>query len=175
MTRLANRTDWKTKALPKKRTTISLDRLFSNEQMKRIKDGLVPREMEDKWFIYWDGKFLRFHRSWTGFCVYVVRFVHEGSGARIVEALVNRDPSQYRIDNDGYDKAMIDFLIDVLLLQQPHSFPVRGNTETDAVLETWSQIGRAMNGEHPNNESSRRTWVLPRDHPDGAKKGPQKK
>ena len=29
---------------------------------------------EDKWFIYWENDTLFFHRSWTGVCVYIVRF-----------------------------------------------------------------------------------------------------
>jgi len=33
--------------------------------------GLVPEEIEDKWFIYWEDDTLFFHRSWTGNCIYV--------------------------------------------------------------------------------------------------------
>ena len=34
--------------------------------------------MEDKWFIYWKEGMLFFQRSWTGFCIYVVRFAADG-------------------------------------------------------------------------------------------------
>jgi len=47
----AKPTDWKTQVLPSKKTTIRLDRTFSPQEMKRIRRGLVPEQMEDKWFI----------------------------------------------------------------------------------------------------------------------------
>jgi 8-oxo-dGTP diphosphatase len=64
--RPAKPTDWKTYPLPSKKITIRLDRTFSPQEMKRLSEGLVPRQMEDKWFIYWKDDTLYFHRSWTG-------------------------------------------------------------------------------------------------------------
>lgn len=62
-------TDWNTKPLPEQRTTFALDRVFSPNEMDRIRAGLIPDVMEDKWFIYWRDKALYLHRSWTGNCV----------------------------------------------------------------------------------------------------------
>jgi hypothetical protein len=73
----AKPTDWKTEALPSLKSTIRLDRTFSPDEMNLIKRGLVPEEMEDKWFIYWKDGTLFFHRSWTGYCLYAVHFVAE--------------------------------------------------------------------------------------------------
>ena len=53
---------------------MTLDRVFSPQDMDRIRRGVVPEAMEDKWFIYWKEGMLFFQRSWTGFCIYVVRF-----------------------------------------------------------------------------------------------------
>jgi len=39
---------------------------FTESQFNKIKNGLIPEEMEDKWFIYYEQGFLHFHRSWTG-------------------------------------------------------------------------------------------------------------
>jgi len=63
----ATQTDWKTKAFPSKRTTIALNRRFSEIEMRQIRKGLVPQQMEDKWFVFWEHDALYFHRSWTGF------------------------------------------------------------------------------------------------------------
>jgi len=30
-----------------------MDRMFSLQEMKSIRSGLVPEQIEDKWFIYW--------------------------------------------------------------------------------------------------------------------------
>jgi hypothetical protein len=148
----AKSTDWKTEALPEKRTTIPLSRIFSAGEMDRIRQGLVPEEMEDKWFIYGAEDTLYFHRSWTGYCIYVVRFADEGRAWRMVEADVNRDPSQYNETDDESDLEMISYLIDVLLLRQDAVFPSHDASPENSALMNWSQVGRAMLGEHPGDE-----------------------
>ena len=85
--------------------------------MDSIRQGLIPAEMEDKWFVYWADAVLYFHRSWTGCCIYVVRFVADGEGWRMTEAQVNRDPEQYCETDDAADVRMVSFLIDRLLLR----------------------------------------------------------
>ncbi len=145
-------TDWKTEALPSKRTTIRLDRRFSPGEMESIRRGLVPEEMEDKWFIYWKDDTLFFHRSWTGFCIYVVRFVADGESFHMVEAEVNRDPAQYTQTDDSEDIQMISFLVDVLLLRRQSSFPTGDSSDKKRALKTWSQVGRAMFDQHPDDE-----------------------
>ena len=148
----AKPTDWKTEALPSSRTTIRLDRFFSPQEMKRIRGGLVPEQMEDKWFIYWKDDALFFHRSWTGFCIYVVRFAAKGDSFRMTEADVNRDAEQYEESSDERDAEMISYLVDALLLHQEASFPSNEPSSEKRALMNWSQVGRAMLGQHPNDE-----------------------
>jgi hypothetical protein len=66
----AKQKDWKTGALPSKRTTIALNRRFSPIEMRKIRAGLVPQQMEDKWFVFWERDALFFHRSWA-LCVVI--------------------------------------------------------------------------------------------------------
>ena len=111
----AKKSDWQTTALPSDVSTITLNRRFSLQEFQRIQRGLVPKEMEDKWFIYWQDDALFFHRSWSGYCIFVVRFVSEGEGYRMVSAELNRDPDQYKQLDDRSDARLIDDLIDSLL------------------------------------------------------------
>jgi hypothetical protein len=83
-----------------------------------MRRGVIPEQMEDKWFIYWKDGELYFHRSWTGRCIYVVKFESEQAGCRMIEALANRDHEQYQETSEERDKAMISFLIDVVLLHR---------------------------------------------------------
>jgi hypothetical protein len=108
--------------------------------------------MEDKWFIYWKDDTLFFHRSWTGFCIYVVSFSAEGDSCRMIAADVNRDSEQYQGTNDERDAEMISYLVDVLLLHQKTVFPSAKPPSEKQPLTIWSQIGRAMLGRHPNDE-----------------------
>lgn len=61
--------------------------LWSDEQFSRISRGLVPREMEDKWFIHYKVPHLFFHRSWTGEPVYKLTISSTADGCKVAEAL----------------------------------------------------------------------------------------
>ena len=139
------------KPLPSERATLPLDRLFTPQEMGRIRLGLLPAQMEDKWFVYWQDDRLHFHRSWTGMCIYIVRFKAEGDGCRMVEADVNRDEEQYRGYGDEREPARISSLINMLLLHREPEADDEPLSENQA-LEDWSQIGRAMLGQHPDDK-----------------------
>ena len=147
--RIARARDWQREELPEKRTTIGLDRLFSEEEMEMIQRGVVPEQMEDKWFIYWEEGTLYFHRSWTGFCIYVVRFAPENRSWRMVGADVSRDPEEYKETSDEKDALLVSALVDVLLLRRDPALPKEGESDEQAAVLDWSMIGRALMGEHP--------------------------
>ena len=150
----AEQKDWRTEPLPSQRTTITIERAFSDEEMQQIRRGLVPEQMEDKWFIYWKDDSLFFHRSWTGFCIYVVHFVNEHDSWQMIKAEVNRNPEQYTEKLDEKDAEMISYLIDVLLLHKNTTFPTNETSPEKSALRNWSQIGRAMLNQHPDDEES---------------------
>ena len=151
--RAARRSDWKTEPLPENHTRVNLDRQFSAEELRRIQLGVIPEQMEDKWFVYWQDDQLFFHRSWTGFCTYIVDFEVTGSGASMASALLNRDPSQYTNTDDAHDAEAISYLIDVLLLHRPARFPSSHDEPGLQALEQWGVAGRASIGQHPNTTS----------------------
>ena len=148
----AKPSDWKTKELPLKRTTIHLDRTFSSQEMQHIHRGVIPEQMEDKWFIFWKDDSLFFHRSWTGYCIYVVRFTTKADNFMMIEADVNRDPEQYNETNDENDIEMISCLVDVVLLHKEANFPNSEPSSERQALKDWSQVGRAMLGQYPDDE-----------------------
>ena len=57
---------------------MTLDRVFSQEDMDRIRRGVVPETMDDKWFIDWTEDALYFHRSCEHYCS--VRTACRGAG-----------------------------------------------------------------------------------------------
>lgn len=149
---IAKPADWKTYPLPKERTTVSIDRIFSVQEMKRIRKGLIPKQMEDKWFIYWENDTLFFHRSWTGFCICVIHFAKEDKNFRIIEADINRSSKQYKETNDDNDIKMISYLIDVLLMRKEAFYPCEEKSPEEKAVMMWSNIGRAMLGKHPDDK-----------------------
>ena len=115
-TNSATKGDWHTKPMPEKSTVIEVNKEYSSEEMERIRVGYVPQEMEEKWFIYFDSdesdSRLYLHRSWTGICIYIVRFEERGEGKFVATtAEVNRDPSEYTSTDDEHDKELLLELI----------------------------------------------------------------
>ena len=99
--------DWKTSEMPAKHDTFILDRSFTPEQMKALRKGNIPQEMEDKWFWYMEGDTLFAHRSWTGFCIYRIAFSPDNHH----RVTVNRDPEQYGCTSVDEDRVSLNELL----------------------------------------------------------------
>ena len=70
----------------KTRARMDLSMTFTKAQYKHLSRGLIPQQMEDKWFVFMESEWLYFHRSWTGKCMYMARIVPAGDGYELVEA-----------------------------------------------------------------------------------------
>ena len=119
----ATAASWKIKKMPKKISTLRLDRRFTRDEFDRMSFGFIPQEMEDKCFIYMDEHNLCFHRSWTGYFIYRVSLIPDQGGFRVGEVEVNRSQNQYSEDHDDYDLQVVTWLIDNLLLGKDTEIP----------------------------------------------------
>jgi hypothetical protein len=115
--RPATRKDWKVlHPMPRQRTTLTVERTFSHEEMERIKLGSVPVVMEHKWLIFYEQNRLYFHRSWTGFCIFIVEFEQRGDRFAMSRVQVSRHQKQYGGNDDAEDVELLLALIDHKLL-----------------------------------------------------------
>jgi hypothetical protein len=96
--------------------------VFSREEFDKLREGLVPKVMEDKWFAYFEDPYLFFHRSWTGEPIYRLTLAPNTEGASVAEALCTGTV----IDKTGpeYQATLLDFLISNLLLGKGKPFPL---------------------------------------------------
>jgi hypothetical protein len=140
----AGKEDWRTSALPEASVLLPIEGEFTRREFQRIKLGLVPTQMEDKWFIYFERGWLNFHRSWTGVCIYRVRFKHKKDEYAIAEAWANRDPDEYSNTDDEYDIGLLSYLIYAVLLNEPMALPVKSADADSSALEQWGMVGREM-------------------------------
>jgi len=108
----AIRGDLKTTPLPAARASLAFDRAYSFAEFAGIQVGLVPQQMEDKWFIFFEDPWLYLHRSWTGYCEFQVRFEIMSERIRVAEALVSRDPNQYASTDAAHDASLLGILLD---------------------------------------------------------------
>jgi hypothetical protein len=121
---VATRSSWKTLSAPKICEPLLFEGTFSDGEYQVIQNGVIPKEMEDKWFIFLEGDSVHFHRSWTGAEIYCIRLKHEGGEWRVFDSWVNRDPEQYRGCDLAYDRELLRFLIDGLILRKAATFPL---------------------------------------------------
>jgi hypothetical protein len=96
---------------------------YSRDEYERLREGVVPGQMEDKWFIFFEEPFLFFHRSWTGQPVYRVRLVESASGYRAEEAAWAGELASGNEDQVPYQAALLNFLVDNFLLGRSTPFP----------------------------------------------------
>jgi hypothetical protein len=118
---------WQHKPLPGTRAPILYERRFTAEEHARVILGLVPVQLEDKWFIYFEDGLLRLHRSATGACIYGVHLSaggDGGDGSVVTEAWVSRATGEYTRTDDAYDARLLSFLVERLLLGRKVAFPV---------------------------------------------------
>src|SRR5262245_51086309 len=108
MSNPATKSSWETLEPPQLREPLGYERVFDDADADRLREGLLPEAMEDKWFIYFESGWLYLHRSWTGSLIYWLK--HDGSptGVRVAESWVNRDPEQYRETDLSYDRQLLD-------------------------------------------------------------------
>jgi hypothetical protein len=118
----ARRKQWK--ALPYEGAFRSVDcaEVFATADCERLRQGLLPEVMEDKWFVFFEDPYLYFHRSWTGELAYRLRLDVDGEGGRIGEALASSHVQL--VHGLAYEGALVAFLLRGMMLRQSVSFPV---------------------------------------------------
>jgi 8-oxo-dGTP diphosphatase len=102
--------------MPAQFATLTVTRPFTAAEMDRIRTGLIPREMEDRWFMFFEDNTLFVHRSWTGFCIYAAAFKREGDVYLVDRLRVNRDDTQYSANDDAADVRQFLKLVTAFLL-----------------------------------------------------------
>lgn len=110
-TKVATKDTWNVEPMPEKRVVIPLAETIPCDAMRVVKYGHIPDAMEDHWFMYCDESTIRYYRSWTGFCIYVARYVDNGIICKITELMVNRDPEQYGCTDNEHDVALFMALL----------------------------------------------------------------
>ena len=141
----ATSASWKRLPPPAEREDLAFNALFTDADAEQMMRGLVPEQMEDKWFIYFDSGWLFFHRSWTGALIYALRLDGSPAGVRVVESWVNRNPQQYSGTDTEYDRNLVHFLIDAFLLRKPDvRFPMpTGQQGAPKGVVQHNYVGRA--------------------------------
>lgn len=121
---IVKKSDWQTIDMPEQTKSFIVEIEFSPEEMKLIKKGYKPQHMEQKWFMYYEDDKLFCHRSWSGYCIYIMDFSEKGK----IKIIANRNPEQELRDARVFgDKNMIRMLLGTLLRKDIEMYLVGGN------------------------------------------------
>ncbi len=104
----AQKEDWETSEMPAEQTRFSFFKHYSADEIEALKRGHIPGEMEDRWFAYFEENTLYIHRSWSGHCIYAVRFTFP-FGRHVVT--VNRNKEQYDNTDIREDRKTVKYLL----------------------------------------------------------------
>lgn len=112
-------------SMPRERAEFRLRRNFKPDEFEQIKQGFLPKDMDDKWFIYFDESVneISMHRSWTGYCIYRISLKRTGSSYEVSRAWVNRNPEQYDGSDIDHDRQVASWLMDTFLLHKERPYP----------------------------------------------------
>ncbi|GAA2605339.1 ADP-ribosylglycohydrolase family protein [Actinomadura fulvescens] len=108
--------DWKTEPMRRPAPLPPPDRIWAPYEWETIRRGLVPAEMEEKWFAYVEADRLHLHRSWTGYKIYEAFFQPVDGGLQITEAWIERDRGIYKGGDDEHETGVLHGMIERLLL-----------------------------------------------------------
>ena len=109
--------DWKIEEMP-----IETEKFFSGRKLRpneysKLKMGLKPSSMDDKWFVYSQTDSVHFHRSWLGHCIFIARFEIKKDDIFLGEVIANKKPDQFGTNDINIKKEMFNKLVDFVLRQ----------------------------------------------------------
>lgn len=89
--------------------------ILTKEQFNKVKNGVVPMEMGDRWFIFYENETLNFH-WWSGPCIYKIKFIEHQSYIESREIIVVSDErvKPFLSDTDEFNE--LKFIIKYSLL-----------------------------------------------------------
>lgn len=88
----------KLKPMEGPRWPIRCGHVFTADDLVCLREGLWPRDMDDKWAVHLDGETLRCWLAWMGTCIYETRIAaaDDGTGVAGVLDVLDDDGNTYR-------------------------------------------------------------------------------
>ena len=114
---MSDRDHWLSKVQPlgSARVEIAYQRTFSPAEAERLRAGLWPQSMDDKWVVFLGESSLDLWRSWTGHCIYSLPARRAGDRVAVGPMLVNGNGQQYRRSGDADDIRLFESIIERVL------------------------------------------------------------
>lgn len=139
--------------MPAWRKKLGFQASFTRAETELLLRGWVPDPVVDWWFICVEDGWLNFHRSDTGFCIYALRLEYGAHGSTVAASRLNADPRQYATRDIDYDRKLLGYLINALLLEKrdtPFPMPAdAGDATPDEVRYAYVRRGLGAEPVYP--------------------------
>jgi hypothetical protein len=109
------KSDWSTFDMPHPCEVATMNRPLSEEEYQALVSGFIPRDMDDRWFLYVQNDWVYLHRSWTGHCIFKLKLEVSSGNVILTDIHINRDSDQYRSINSEADKDEANSVLTSLL------------------------------------------------------------
>ena len=100
------------KPFPSAFVTVAFTRVLTRDAEPKLVHGLLPREMEDKWYVRLADGYLDFFRSWTGHHIYRIPVTVADAALTLGDLLVNNDTEQWNPSAIPDHTKIVNSLID---------------------------------------------------------------
>ena len=107
--------DWKTQPFPNDTEDLGYQHSFLGSDAEKLIAGHRPRGMEDKWFVYSEGGWVYFVRSWTGYYIFAIQLAGTSGGTvNVIASWVSTDLNQYQSRGRENDIKSLNAIINAL-------------------------------------------------------------
>ncbi len=111
MVDIVTRSSWKLLPLPEHPTPLAVSLTFNQQQTEKLRRGLTPLQMEDRWFVFVEDDWLYVCRSWTGEMMFGVQLRETPNGSCVTTAWVNAGNTPFSgRDDESYRTILTDAL-----------------------------------------------------------------
>ncbi len=138
---MARKGDWDITQMPIEHTPFELDLTISSNDFFRIMQGLIPASISDRWFIYYKDNWLYLHRSWTGHCIFQLRFQEREGNYKVVGAIANRHKQQYKSNDITLDAEIIKLVLFSQLIGKPYRLSDKFQEVKRPFSRAWDIVG----------------------------------
>jgi len=112
---MITRDDWRVFDMPVTYETSLLNKELNAAEYQALLMGFLPRDMDDRWFMYANEGYVYLHRSWTGHCIFRLKIEVIKDDCLLTELRINRDTDQYKSTNVEVDKREVDSILSYLI------------------------------------------------------------
>ena len=108
----ATKESWNIQPMPTDNiSAIEMNFSMKNRDMAILRQGHIPEEQEDHWFMYCDDAYIRYYRSWTGQCAFEAHYVYADGQYTIDRLIINRELSEFGVNGNEPAKTLFLYLL----------------------------------------------------------------